>query len=494
MKSFVKIMVIGALNLFVVSSSLSSQKRIGNESRKIDELLTKYHDLNRLNGVVMVAKKGEKILSKGYGSASLEWNIPNSPDAKYLLASVSKTFTATVIMKLIDQGKLHLDTKLTEVLPWYRKDTGEKVTIFHLLNHTSGIPNYMDLRKHSIDELNREFGTAIIDKTEFARKYCSSDLEFAPGAKWNYNNSSYFLLALIVEQITGKSFDIAVKEIIFDPLQMNNSGDLQQNPEQVVDKLATGYLKAEDAFTRMHYWNLSTAFGAGSLYSTSDDLLKFDQSFYSDAFLSARAKEAMFTPFLNGYGCGWELRKSPMGTKLEIKNIQTHEGFLWAWHSRIYRIPEDGIFIMIISNTGDSPLEKIFTGITDLLYGRIPEFPKPTLSLSIEKRIKTNGIDEAIFYGKSQLGQNAGEWECLENDLNALGYRLMQTGLNDQAVKIFLWNTELYPELWNVWDSYGEGLAATSNIQAAIEAYQKSLKLNGDNKAGAEILKKLQSR
>ena len=494
MKSFVKIMVIGALNLFAVSSSLSSQERIGNESRKIDELLTKYHDLNRLNGVVMVAKKGEKILSKGYGSASLEWNIPNSPDAKYLLASVSKTFTATVIMKLIDQRKLHLDTKLTEVLPWYRKDTGEKVTIFHLLNHSSGIPNYMDLRKHSIDELNREFGTAIIDKTEFARKYCSSDLEFEPGTKWNYNNSGYFLLALIVEQITGEPFNIAMKEIIFDPLQMNNSGDLQQNPEQVVDKLATGYLKAGDAFTRMHYWNLSTAFGAGSLYSTPDDLLKFDQSFYSDKFLSSKAKDVMFTPFLNGYGCGWELRKSPMGTKLEMKNIQTHEGFLWAWHTRLYSIPEDSIFITIISNTGDSPLEKIFTGITDLLYGRIPEFPKPTLSLEVEKQIKTNGIDEAISYGKFQLGQNTGEWECHENDLNALGYRLLKADLNDQAVKIFLWNTEIYPELWNVWDSYGEGLAAVGNIQVAIEAYQKSLKLNGDNKAGAEILKKLQSR
>ena len=240
MKSIVKIIVIGALNLFVVSFSLSCQERIGHESQKIDELLTKYHNLNRLNGVVLVAKKGEKFLSKGYGSARMEWNIPNSPEAKYLLASVSKTFTATVIIKLIDQGKFHLDTKLTKVLPWYRKDTGEKVTIFHLLNHTSRIPNYMDLRKHSIDDLNREFGTGIIDKTEFARKYCSSDFEFEPGSKCNYNNSGYFLLALIVEQITGKSFDIAMKEIIFDPLQLNNSSDLQQNPDQVVDKLATG--------------------------------------------------------------------------------------------------------------------------------------------------------------------------------------------------------------------------------------------------------------
>lgn len=467
---------------------------ITTKGQQIDSLLTRYHDLNRLNGCVMVAKNGKILLSKGYGYANMEWNVPNSPKTKYMLASVSKTFTATLVMKLVDAGKLSLETKLSEALPWYRKDTGEKITIFELLNHTSGIPNYMNLKTQTIPELNREFGTTVIDKVAFAKKYCQGDLEFEPGTKWNYNNTAYFLLGLIVEEVTGKPFDVAMNELIFRPLKMTGSGDLQPNPERVVEGLATGYVKTEDGFTRMHYWNLSTAFGAGSLYSTMDDLLKYDYAFYSDAFLSPKAKSAMFTPGLNGYGCGWELRKTPLGPNRETKKIETHEGFLWAWHTRIYRIPEDGYCIIILSNAGDSPLEKMFEGITDLLYGREPEFPRPSLGVEIAKKYRTVGIDGAIEWGKSALVRDKDGWESPEKDLNAFGYRLLQSGSKENAVKIFKWNSEINPRSWNAWDSYGEALAAAGRTKAAIEAYRKSVALNPENRGGEEMLQRLNSK
>jgi len=463
-------------------------------NRQIDSLLSKYHDLNRLNGGVMVAKNGKILLSKGYGNANMEWNVPNTPDTKYMLASVSKTFTATLVMRLVDEGKLGLDTKLSDVLPWYRRDTGEKISIFELLNHTSGIPNYMNLKTQTIPELNREFGTSVINKIAFAKKYCQGDLEFEPGTRWNYNNSAYFLLGLIAEQVTGKPFEKAMQEWIFQPLKMTGSGDLQANPERVVKHLATGYIKTDEGFQRMHYWNLSTALGAGSLYSTMEDMLKYDQAIYSDGFLSVKARSAMFTPGLNGYGCGWELRETPLGTNKAVKKIQTHEGFLWAWHTRFYRIPEDGYCIVIISNAGDSPLEKMFTGITDLLYGREPEWPKPSLGVEVAKKYKTEGIDAAIAWGKSVLTLDKDGWESPEKDLNAFGYRLLQTGLKEDAVKLFKWNTELNPKSWNAWDSYGEGLDVTGQTKAAIEAYQISVKLNPENKVGAEILNKIKSR
>jgi len=485
--------VVFVLLIIVFPFRIVAQTKAAEENLQMKELITRYHDQNRFHGVVLVAKNGEKIFSEGFGMANIEWNITNSPDAKYMLASVSKTFTATLIMRLIDQGKLNLDTKLSDVLLWYRKDIGDRVTIRQLLNHTSGIPNYMDMLVRSIEELNREFGTSVIDKTAFAKKYCQNNLEFEPGTKWNYNNSAYFLLGLIVEQLTGKPFDVAMKELIFEPLQMTNSGDLQPDPGQVVPNLATGYLNNSDGFRHMHYWNLSTAFGAGSLYSTLDDLLKYDQAFYSSIFLSDKAKEAMFTPGLNGYGCGWEMREMPIGSKSEMKNIQTHEGFLWGWYTRIYRIPEDGLFVMLISNAGDSPLEKMFTGITDIMYGRSPVFPKPSLCVAVEKQYKTAGIDEAISFGKEQLVTDSKVWDTSENELNALGYRLLQSGITNDAVKIFRWNTELHPGSWNVWDSYGESLATTGDKQAAIEAYQKSIQLNPESKSGKEMLEKLKS-
>lgn len=480
--------------ILCISFKIAGQKNILSESDKLDALISKYNSLNRFNGVVLVAKDGNKILSKGYGYASLEWNIPNTDDTKYLIASISKTFTATLITKLIDEGKLTFETKLSEALPWYREDVGEKVSIFQLLNHTSGIPNYMDMRKQTRLALNREFGTEVIDKIAFAKKYCSSDLEFVPGTKWNYNNSAYFLLGLIVEQITSKPFDVYLQETIFMPLKMEHSGDLQSNPDAIIENLATGYVRTEGGYSHMPYWNLSTAFGAGTLYSTIDDLLKFDRAFYNDSFISSRSKQAMFTAGLNGYGCGWEIRENPIGPKSEIKKIITHEGYLWAWHTRIYRIPEDGYCIIIISNTGDSPLEKMFAGLTDILYGRQPEFPKPSLCAAIQEKYKTEGIEKAIEYGKMSLIDKPEAWEIKESELNLMGYQLLNSNHKDDAIKIFKWNTELHPQSWNAWDSYGEGLYYIGYKKEAIEAYKKSLTLNPENKSGAEMLNKLLSK
>lgn len=472
---------------------LNAQAKTNVPGEHIKELISRYSDQGRFNGLVLVAKDGKPILSEAYGLANMEFNVGNTPDTKFVIASVTKTFTAALVMKLIDQGKLTLDTRLSDVLTWYRKDVGEKVTIRQLLNHTSGIPNYMNMKEHSMDELNRQFGTQVIDKLDFAKKYCMYDLEFEPGTRWNYNNTAYFLLGLIIEQLNGKSYEASLKELIFDPLHMENSGDIQPDPDRVVPNLATGYIKKAGSFSHMPYWNISTAYAAGSIYSTLGDLLKYDQALYSSSFLSEKAKEAMFTPGLNNYGCGWELRQLPIGIHSEIKNIQTHEGFLWAWHTRIFRIPEDGYFIVLLSNTGNAPLEKMFTAITDILYQRTPVYPKPALTSAVETKYKTSGIDQAIAYGRSLLQTQKEQWENSENDINAYGYQLMLLGKAEDAVKVLKWNTELYPESWNVWDSYGEALALAGNTKAAVEAYEHSIKLNPENKAGIDMLKKIKA-
>jgi CubicO group peptidase (beta-lactamase class C family) len=491
MKKLFFVSVISVFALFALSCKSVTDNKSETASQKIDALASKYNELNRFNGNILVAKDGNIILSKGYGFANAEWNIPNTPQTKFLLASVSKTFTATLIAKLIDQGKLSLNTKLSEVLPWYRNDTGNKITIFHLLNHTSGIPNYLNQKQRKLQDIIRDFGTNSIDKKEFAIKYCSSDLEFEPGTKWNYNNSAYFLLGLIVEEISGKSFDLAAKEMIFDPLKMESSGDLQPNPNAVINNLATGYVRTPEGFNQMPYWNLSTAYAAGSLYSTVEDLLKFDRAFCTDTFVSPKMKEAMFTPFLNGYGCGWELREIPIGANAELKKVQTHEGFLWAWHTRFFRIPQDGYCIVILSNAGDAPLERIFSGITDILYGRDTELPKPSLSELIDAELRVNGIQSAIALGEKLLRENKNSFETDERDLNRMGYRLLNTNQVELAVEIFRLNTDLYPQSWNVWDSYGEALAKLNRNDEAIAAYKKSLELNPSNKGGEEMITRL---
>ena len=155
---------------------------------KIQEFLATAHKYRQFNGSVLVAENGKIIYKGAYGQANMEWNIPNTPDTRFRLGSITKQFTATAILQLVEQGKIKLDAKLSDYLPDYRKDTGEKVTIHHLLTHTSGIPSYTS-QPGFFQNVSRN--PYKVD--EFVKKYASGDLEFEPGSKFRYNNSGYFL-------------------------------------------------------------------------------------------------------------------------------------------------------------------------------------------------------------------------------------------------------------------------------------------------------------
>lgn len=186
---------------------------------KIQELLSLAHKYRQFNGSALVAENGKVVYKGAYGQANMEWNIPNTPDTKFRLGSITKQFTATAIMQLVEQGKIKLDAKLSDYLPEYRKDTGSKVTIHHLLTHTSGIPSYTG-QPGFFEDVSRN--PYKVD--EFVKKYASGDLQFEPGSKFSYNNSGYFLLGAIIERVTGKPYEQVLKENIFDPLGMKNTG------------------------------------------------------------------------------------------------------------------------------------------------------------------------------------------------------------------------------------------------------------------------------
>ena len=182
---------------------------------KIQELLALAHKYRQFNGSALVAENGKVTYKGAFGMANMEWNIPNTPDTKFRLGSITKQFTATVILQLVEQGKIKLDAKLSDYLPEYRKDVGDKVTIHHLLTHTSGIPSYTG--QPGFQE-NVSRNPYKVD--EFVKKYASGNLEFEPGSKYSYNNSGYFLLGAIIERVTGKPYEQVLKENIFDPLGM----------------------------------------------------------------------------------------------------------------------------------------------------------------------------------------------------------------------------------------------------------------------------------
>ena len=267
---------------------------------QIDRILQVHCDAGSFNGVALVARDGRVVFERGYGYANLEWRIPNDPDTKFELRSITKQFTALLVLQLVNEGKLALDGHISDYLPYYRKDTGAKVTIHHLLSHTSGIPNFIAEPGFLDGPASRRHYTV----QEFAQQHCSGDLQFEPGTKFAYSNSGYFLLGAILEEVSGKSYEDLLDQRIFRPLGMKKSG--YAHSEAILEHRAAGYERTSVGLLKnARFYDMSIPFAAGALYSTVRDLYLWDQALYTERLLPSRFRDLLFQPNLDNYGYGW---------------------------------------------------------------------------------------------------------------------------------------------------------------------------------------------
>lgn len=333
------------------------------KTAQIDALLRDYQEKGEFNGSALVAENGQVILEKGYGLANMEWDIPNGPDTKHRLGSVTKQFTAMLVLQLAAAGKLTLEDTISDHLPYYRKDTGSRVTLHHLLTHTSGVPNY------TAGEFFRNGRYREPHPVEeFVKLACSDDLEFEPGSKFSYSNSGYYILGAILEAATGKTYENLLKEKIFDPLGMQDTG--YDHHETVLPHRAAGYAKQGESYVNARYLDMSNPFAAGALYSTVQDLYKWDQALYTDRLLPAEWRAKMFTPFRGNYAYGWGVRQEKIGEGENgaTRTVVGHGGGIFGFNTRITRYVEDRHLIVLLSNVSSPKLAEIGSKIKQILY------------------------------------------------------------------------------------------------------------------------------
>ena len=447
------------------------------KATRIDNLVSLYHKYGQFNGSVLVADNGNVVYKKGVGLANMEWDIPNTPDTKFRLGSITKQFTATLILQLVEQGKIKLDGKLSDYLPDYRKDTGAKVTIHNLLSHTSGIPSYTSLPGFFQDVSRNPF---TVD--DFIKKYASGDLEFEPGTKFVYDNSGYFLLGAIIEKVTRKPYEQVLKENIFDPVGMKNSG--YDHWGTIISKRATGYSKTPKGYQTAAYLDMSIPYAAGSLYSTVEDLYLWDQALYGEKILTAKSKELMFKPNLNNYGYGFVITKTTLAppTKLAVPVIQ-HGGGINGFNTTIVRMTNDKRLIVLLDNAEDGQyLGNITLGIMSVLYDQPYDMPRRSITDAIMKTISEKDVASAIReYRALKASPAASEYDFGEMELNRLGYQLLQMKKVEDAIEIFKLNVEMYPQSANVYDSLGEAYVTHNDKELSIANYKKSLELDANN-------------
>jgi len=451
---------------------------------KIQEVLALAHKYRQFNGTALVAENGKVIYKGAFGPANIEWNIPNTPDTKFRLGSITKQFTATVILQLVEQGKIKLDAKLTDYLPEYRKDTGDKVTIHHLLTHTSGIPSYTS-QSGFFENVSRN--PYKVD--EFVKKYASGDLEFEPGSKYTYNNSGYFLLGAIIERVTGKPYEQVLKANIFDPVGMTNTG--YDHHDTLIPKRASGYRKTPDGYTNAPYLDMSIPYAAGSLYSTVEDLFLWDQALYTDKLLSAQSKALMYKPFLDEYGYGWVITNASFKQNNQPVQVITHNGGINGFTTTIVRFPNEKNLIVMLDNTGSEYLDRLSDSIAKVIYNQPYEPPKASIVPVLTKTIAEKGIEAGVAQYRELKAKQAATYDFAEGELNRLGYQLLRTGKSKEAIEIFKLNVEAYPKSSNTYDSLAEAYVSSNDRELAIQNYKKSLELNPNNTNATEALKRL---
>ena len=367
--SFIKVTVILVFSYFFSTSKsiLIAQDK----AQIIDHYVQNLHENGEFNGTILVAEKGKVILTKGYGFANMEWNIPHKSDTKFRIASLTKSFTALLVMQQVETGRIDLNGKIIDYFPEYREDTGEKVTIHHLLTHTSGIPDIMDYPGFRSDSLRNPYSVDYM-----VRHFCSGDLEFEPGSEFKYSSSGYHILGVILERITGNSFEVLMKEYILNPAGMTNTG--VDNDTLILQNRASGYIRRDNHYIHEPYMSINGAFSSGGMYSTVEDIYQLDRALYTEKLLSEKYKDMMFKPYVDAFGgmgeyaYGWVIFQIPISGSSDRINAIGHGGSFFGRETLCTRLVDGEHLIVLFCNTGSGQrmLTQMTMNITNILYNK----------------------------------------------------------------------------------------------------------------------------
>jgi CubicO group peptidase (beta-lactamase class C family) len=355
-------------------------------AQEIDEMLKQYARQNSFNGVAFVAQKGKILLDKGYGYKNMRAKTLNDSNTIFQIGSITKQFTATIILQLQERHKLSVQDRLSKYISGFPH--ADSITIKDLLTHTAGIYDYTKNEDYMKNDASRP-----IRLDSLIALFKNKPLDFSPGTSYSYSNSGYVLLGYMIEKITGKSYFTVVRENIFLPLGMTHSGfdfkDLK-SPDK-----ATGY-----AYSRQKpiqpAWivDSSVSFSAGSVYTSVADLYKWDQALYTDKIIHDSSLRMAFTPNRNNYGFGWVIDSS------YDKKVVMHEGSIYGFVSFIARIPADQICIILLDNKSSPGLPKIAENINSVLNQQPYDFPRPHHEIAVDTSVLRQ------YVGQYQIAPN----------------------------------------------------------------------------------------
>ncbi len=305
------------------------------KEQQVDQLFSAYQGDNMPGASVMVIRDGKQILTKSYGMADLVKNISVQPKTNFRLASITKQFTATCIMMLVEQGDLSLDDTLTDLFDDF-PEYGGSITLRHLLQHNSGLIDYESL-------MPDDYVGQATDRDALALMYDVDSTYFKSGTEYRYSNTAYAMLAMLIEDVSGMTFADFLQERIFGPLGMDGTVAYQKGISTIQNR-AFGYTVDNDEVIESDQSSTSAVLGDGGIYTSVRDYFKWDQALYTEKLLSYETLTEMWTGNFGDYGLGWRVDVKEGHRRLH------HDGSTSGFRNYIIRYPDEKMTVLVLTN------------------------------------------------------------------------------------------------------------------------------------------------
>jgi CubicO group peptidase (beta-lactamase class C family) len=406
MKRYVRMQVLVAILCAGLANSCLAQ----DGTARTEQIIQSYVDGKKFMGSVLVARDTQILLDKGYGSADLEWNIPDSPTTKFRIGSMTKQFTAAGILLLEEREKLKTDDPIKQYMP-DAPAAWDKITFFHLLTHTSGVPSFTSFPDYRSTEATPTTPEKLV------ARFRDKPLDFQPGEKWSYSNSGYVLLGYLLEKISGKSYQDFIQDNFFKPLGMTDSG--YDSNAAIIPRRASGYTPSPNGMVNAGYIDMTVPFSAGAIYSTTEDLLRWEQALFGGKVLSAASLKKMTTPFKQDYAFGLEVRTEHGHTAI------SHGGGIEGFNTQMSYYPDDKLTIIVLGNLNGGAPGDIAAKLASVAHGEQVILQSERKEISVPKEVL------AQYVGTYELSPTFSIVITLEGD------HLMAQPTNQSKIPLF---------------------------------------------------------
>lgn len=440
-------------------------------TQRIDSLVTAYHEAGLFNGAVLVGRGDSAVYAKGIGDADMEWNVENTPSTRFHIGSVTKQFTAALILQLVEEGAVALDSTISTYLPDYPGPGADEITIHHLLTHRSGIPSFTSFEDYQSRIMRLEWEPDSLVST-----FASRPLDFEPGSQYSYSNSGYVLLGVLIQKVIGEGYSKALRERVLAPVGLNEDIGYAHD-DQIIEREARGYEQTVWGYRPAEPIDSSVPLSAGMLYATPEGLHHWTIALHSGQVLPDSLYDTMTTRHSeNGYGYGLVMQTDTIGG--EGISVTQHGGGINGFRSSLGYVEPEGYTLVVLDNSGSPHASRLWEGILNLLYGESPPQPRPSVASPLWDVLQDDDVAAAKTRYQQLQEERPTAYTYGPAELVSLGDALREKDRPEPAVEIYEYALSMDSTLVDAYAGLGHAEKTLGRTDAARRHLKAALNRN----------------